>query len=236
MLLSSVGKISSVLTDLTIMAIKTGMLFDAENTRAVVRALKSHYFKSGSFSPLICDPVSVSTSGHTLLQADAVEVMINELFPLTTVITPNKSEAELLLSHRNFLSSIDSLETMLQGAKNLLTMGPQAVLLKGGHIVTSLEDVTQFAEAYPHIRIIRDGLLEANMKILQAYAEPTASPKLVADLLMTSSGETTLFVRAHIDSTSTHGTGCTLSAALACELARGTDSQLLLFLHTLSFG
>lgn len=73
------------------------MLFDAANTRAVSSTLKDLY-KGQNLPPLVVDPVCVSTSGHSLLHPEAVEVIIQELFPLATLITPNKSEAELLLS------------------------------------------------------------------------------------------------------------------------------------------
>jgi hydroxymethylpyrimidine/phosphomethylpyrimidine kinase len=199
------------------------MLFDADNTRAVVRALKSHY--GGSLPPLVCDPVSISTSGHTLLHPDAIEVMISELLPLTTLITPNKLEAELLLAHTQTPQKIDSLETMLQAASNLLRLGSQAVLLKGGHLVTSFEDVDRFTRSRPDIQVARDGLFEDNMEILRTHGSVLPS-RLVVDVLTQKNGTSAVFIRPHIDSTSTHGTGCTLSAALACELAKGSDGQL----------
>ena len=96
--------------------------------------------------PLVCDPVCVSTSGHTLLQPDAVEVMISELFPLTYLITRNKSEAELLLATRGLPARIANLDDMLRAAADLLALGPRAVLLKGGHLAVRLADVERVAE------------------------------------------------------------------------------------------
>ena len=87
-----------MLDDIEIRAIKTGMLFDASNTHAVANTLRAHYAApERPLPPLVVDPVSVSTSGHTLLHPDAVEVMISELLPLAALVTPNKPEAELLL-------------------------------------------------------------------------------------------------------------------------------------------
>jgi hydroxymethylpyrimidine/phosphomethylpyrimidine kinase len=202
------------LDDLDVQAIKTGMLFDAENTRATVRALKSHY-TGRTMPPLVCDPVCVSTSGHSLLAPEALEVLTKDLFPLTTLITPNKSEAELLLSR-----SISSIEDMLSAARDLLLCGPRAVLIKGGHLTAILADVDSLTRAHPEVAVVRDGLYGDDMEILALNAPQ--STKIVVDVLCEADGPTVVLVRPWIDSTSTHGTGCTLSAALACALADGT--------------
>ncbi|KAJ6457085.1 Phosphomethylpyrimidine kinase-domain-containing protein [Mycena vitilis] len=211
-------QMNSVLDDLDVHAIKTGMLFDAENTRATVRALKTHY-SGRTMPPLVCDPVCVSTSGHSLLAPEALEVLIKDLLPLTALITPNKSEAELLLSR-----PIGSLEDMLTASRDLLFCGPRAVLLKGGHMVATLEDVDRFAREHPEVRVVREGLYGENMEILVVNAPKPGS--LVVDFLCEADGPATLLVRPRIDTMSTHGTGCTLSAALACALAeRATVSE-----------
>lgn len=212
-------QLRSVLSDVEVKAMKTGMLFDAASIRAVVRVLKLHY-GARPIPPLVCDPVCVSTSGHTLLQPDAVEVMISELFPATYLLTPNKSEAELILSHRGLPSGIASLEDMLRAAGDLLKLGPQAILLKGGHLTVSMEDVERVCRSKPELRVVRSILFEENMEILQVAEKDPASKDIVVDVLRAPSG-TTLYVRPRVESTSTHGTGCTLSAALVCGLARG---------------
>ncbi|KAJ7084858.1 Phosphomethylpyrimidine kinase-domain-containing protein [Mycena belliarum] len=206
-------QIASVLDDLEIHAIKTGMLLDAENTRATVCALKKHY-ADRTMPPLVCDPVCVSTSGHTLLAPDALQVLTQDLFPLTTLITPNKSEAELLLSR-----SIVSLEDMLVAAKDLLSNGSRAALLKGGHMTATLGDVDALARAHPEVRVVREGLYGDNMEILVVNCPPPGT--LVVDVLCEAGGPTTVLARPRIDSSSTHGTGCTLSAAIASALAGG---------------
>ncbi|CCM04575.1 uncharacterized protein FIBRA_06756 [Fibroporia radiculosa] len=211
-------QLHSVLSDVSIKAIKTGMLSDAGVTRAVAETLQSHY--GDSVPPLVCDTVCVSTSGHTLLQPDAVDVMISTLFPLAALITPNKAEAVLLLSHRGLPSKVENLEDMLVASRNLLSLGPKAVLLKGGHITTTISDVDQVIAAHPHVQVVREGLLGENMEILQVAEPDLSSRVLVVDVLQEHKA-ITLFLRPRIESQSTHGTGCTLSAALACAISRG---------------
>lgn len=201
------------------------MLFDADNTLAVAASLRDHYASSNStMPPLVCDPVSVSTSGHTLLHPDAVEIMIKEIFPLSALITPNKSEAELLLSHRDFPNKIADLEDMLVAAKHLATFGPQAVLLKGGHITVTADDVRRVSKNHARIHVVEEGVLDENMEILHIFQEDSPSRQLVVDVLYEYEDKTTIFLRPRIDSTNTHGTGCTLSAAIACCLGRGSQS------------
>ncbi|KAF5386648.1 hypothetical protein D9615_002033 [Tricholomella constricta] len=214
-------QIHSILDDIETHAIKTGMLYDADNVRAVVKALSAHY-AGATIPPLVCDPVCVSTSGHSLLNPQAIQVLVDELFPLTHLITPNKPEAELLLSHRGMPSQISSLEDMTVAAKNLLRYGSKAVLLKGGHIVTTMEEVKMVSLKGTGIDVIPYGLLSENMEILQVGETNDPAARLVVDVL-SEAGRTTLFIRPHIDSTSTHGTGCTLSAAIASQLARDGD-------------
>ncbi|KIK51945.1 hypothetical protein GYMLUDRAFT_251621 [Collybiopsis luxurians FD-317 M1] len=222
-------QIISILSDIDIKAIKTGMLFDADNTRATISALKTHY--SSELPPLVIDPVCVSTSGHTLLDPDAIAVLCEKFFPLATLVTPNKAEAELLLSRgdRKFSSSgkIETLEDMLSAAKQLSSFGSRAVLLKGGHLTAFPEDVHRVAASHPEIIVAGDGAAsdEENMEILRVTA---SSRELVVDVLYQGSSsaegsKTTMLCRPRIDSTNIHGTGCTLSAAIASELALGSD-------------
>lgn len=199
------------------------MLHDAPVIRAISKALTKRFASNTSLQPpLVCDPVCVSTSGHGLLQPEAVDVLIQELFPITTLLTPNRSEAELLLSRKSLPSTIESLEDMLRAAKDLLSIGPKAVLLKGGHITASPADVERIELSHPDVKVIRDGLLAQNMEILQIVEGDAMTQSLVVDVLQ-EHNSTVLFVRPRVDSTSTHGTGCTLSAALVCALSRGAN-------------
>ncbi|KII89421.1 hypothetical protein PLICRDRAFT_160775 [Plicaturopsis crispa FD-325 SS-3] len=217
-------QIRSVLQDIEIHALKTGMLLDVDNVRAVVAALKAHYAEGNPMPPLVCDPVCVSTSGHTLLQPDAIDALITDVFPIATLITPNKSEAEFLLSHRGFPADIRNFEDMLPAARNLATLGPSAVLLKGGHITATLEEVERFNKVHPEIEIFRDALWNHNTEILQVNEETSLGQRqLVADLLYELDGRASLHIRQRIESSSTHGTGCTLSAAIVSALARGQN-------------
>ena len=262
-------QLRSVLNDIDVAAIKTGMLANADVVRAMSRMLRA----LPSLPPLVIDPVCVSTSGHTLLERDAVCTLITELLPLATVLTPNTSEAALLLQIRHqVLSSVGnadpgtptplpmaSIQDMVGTARALCALGPQAVLLKGGHVrrgAIRLSDAEAAANttALENLRVDKveyDGLVQrgANMEVLiraaAASHEPTIMGRdededapVVVDVLCEmadrcgESGEEiggtrcTLFVRPYLDSTSTHGTGCTLGAALACALARGLSRTL----------
>ncbi|KAI0781506.1 Phosphomethylpyrimidine kinase-domain-containing protein [Trametes elegans] len=215
-------QLRSVLSDIEVRAIKTGMLFDADNTRTVARTLKDHYADAKSVPPLVVDPVCVSTSGHTLLAPDAVQVLIDELCPLATLITPNKPEAELMLSQKNVLVKIASLEDMILASEKLRTFGPKAVLLKGGHVELTLADVEKVASARPEVAVVREELLLDNMEILQVHEQDLSTKPLVVDVLH-EENSVTLFVSPKIESSSTHGTGCTLSAAIASLLGKGNS-------------
>jgi len=200
---------------------KTGMLYDADIILATTNALRSRDFIP-SFPPLVCDPVCISTSGHKLLDSQALQVLVDELFPLAKVITPNKAEAEMLLSHRQLPAHISNLEEMITASRNLLQLGAEAVLLKGGHIATSHKEVHKVHVNHPDVEIVYQDLLGKNMEILQLHEQALrATLRLVADVLCEASEKITLFVSPYLESTSTHGTGCTLSAAIASNLARG---------------
>ncbi|PPQ65826.1 hypothetical protein CVT24_012053 [Panaeolus cyanescens] len=217
-------QMDSVFDDLEVKAIKTGMLFDASITKGVVESLKTRFTDKGvAQPPLICDPVCVSTSGHTLLQEHALEEMTSGLFPLATLITPNKSEAELLLKYSGTTMEITSLEDMLTSAEKLLSLGSKAVLVKGGHLESTMDDVTRIWEAHPEIRAIKQGLFDDNMEILLVGHPKYRTGPLVVDVLFSQGGEKVVLTRPKINSSSTHGTGCTLSSAIASELARGAS-------------
>ena len=204
---------------------KTGMLYDAENTRRVASTLRAHFENTSRIPPLVVDPVAVSTSGHTLLQPDAVDVMIKELFPLAALITPNKPEAELLLSRKkgDAEAKIETLEDMLSASERLLALGPKAVLVKGGHINLTLADVRTLVASRPEVALVQESFLGENMEILQVNEEALDNRPLVVDVLR-ETNTVTLFISPRIESTSTHGTGCTLAAAIASVLSRGEPS------------
>jgi hydroxymethylpyrimidine/phosphomethylpyrimidine kinase len=118
------AQVQSVLSDLPVAAIKTGMLADAAAIRAVVVALRD------VSAPLVVDPVMVATSGDRLLPASAVSALRDTLLPLAHLLTPNLPEAAVLLG-ADVATDVDQ---MLLQAKSLLAFGSRAVLLKGGHL------------------------------------------------------------------------------------------------------
>jgi hydroxymethylpyrimidine/phosphomethylpyrimidine kinase len=161
-----------VLEDIGTDAIKTGMLHRADIIDAVVDALE----KFAPDVPLVVDPVMVAKGGAALLQPSAAEALRTRLIPRATVITPNLPEAEVLSG----LKVVEESD-MLPAADRLLQLGPQAVLLKGGHLPG-------------------DDLV---------------------DILRSSDGGAQRYQDRRIDTTSTHGTGCTLASAIATGLAFG---------------
>jgi hydroxymethylpyrimidine/phosphomethylpyrimidine kinase len=106
-------------------AIKIGML----GTRATVEAVVGSIPRKVSI-PIVLDPVLVSSSGGILLDAAGLAAMRQYLFPLSTLVTPNVPEAAALLDEGIATSD----HVLIEQAKRLLTLGPQAVLLKGGHL------------------------------------------------------------------------------------------------------
>lgn len=118
------AQIKSVLSDIQVGAIKTGMLATAEIICAVTETLKNF-----PHIPLVLDPVMIATSGDRLLAEDAIDVLIKTLMPRALVITPNLHEAAALL-HVDVATNIDDMR--VQGHQILL-LGANAVLIKGGH-------------------------------------------------------------------------------------------------------
>ncbi len=118
-------QIRVVLEDIGADVIKTGMLHKPEVIDAVLGALDSH----GQGVPLVVDPVMVAKGGARLLTEKAESIVRDTLLPRAALITPNIPEAEVLLGY-----SIGDRESMEAAARDLLDLGPRAVLLKGGHM------------------------------------------------------------------------------------------------------
>ena len=117
------AQIETVLSDIRIDALKVGMLATSSIIHTVARGLK---FQS---APVVLDPVMIAKSGDSLLHEDAISALRSYLLPMATLLTPNLPEAAVLLDTK-VASTFDELED--QGHA-LLNMGPQAVLMKGGH-------------------------------------------------------------------------------------------------------
>ena len=116
-------QLRTVLEDIPVRAAKTGMLFSASIAQAVAHELTGRAF------PLVVDPVCVSQSGHPLLQDDAVLAVREHILPLAELATPNRPEAELLSG-----IAIAGRESLFAALERLLSFGPKAVLIKGGHM------------------------------------------------------------------------------------------------------
>ncbi|PSH02975.1 MAG: bifunctional hydroxymethylpyrimidine kinase/phosphomethylpyrimidine kinase [Acidobacteria bacterium] len=117
------AQIDSVYTDIPPTVMKLGMLVDAARIRIVGKALRRY-----TPSTIVCDPVLVSTSGHTLLN-DAGRKELIKLLPLITLLTPNAQEAEVLSGRETHTR-----DGCLDAGRILLDLGVPAVLLKGGHM------------------------------------------------------------------------------------------------------
>jgi len=165
------AEIDAVFSDLSVNAVKIGMLSRTDIIAAVATGLRK-------WKPpfVVLDPVMVATSGDRLIREDASAAIVSELFPRVTVITPNLAEAATLLDRA---PATNEAEMQTQG-EALLKMGAQAVLMKGGH-GTSDQSV---------------------------------------DLLITPS-ESNRYAARRVNTKNTHGTGCTLSAAITAGLAKG---------------
>jgi hydroxymethylpyrimidine/phosphomethylpyrimidine kinase len=117
------AQIDAVLSDIGADAVKTGMLASAAIIEVVAAKVREHGLR-----PLVVDPVMVAKSGDRLLREDAVAALREQLLPLATVLTPNLPEAEVLLGR-----SLATWDDVRAGAKELVAMGAQAVVMKGGH-------------------------------------------------------------------------------------------------------
>jgi hydroxymethylpyrimidine/phosphomethylpyrimidine kinase len=116
------AELEAVFDDIGVDAAKTGMLFSAELIATVADFLAEHPV------PLVVDPVMVATSGARLLQEDAVESLVERLFLLATVITPNLMEAQALVQPSNTV-----LLSRGELAERLHDLGAAAVIVTGGH-------------------------------------------------------------------------------------------------------
>jgi hydroxymethylpyrimidine/phosphomethylpyrimidine kinase len=118
------AQLDAVLADLEVLAIKSGMLVNAELIEVAARAVRRC-----SLLPFVCDPVLRSGTGESLLVPAALAILKRELFPLTTLITPNVPEAETLTG-RTVLTEQDA----AAAGRQLIGDGARAVLITGGHL------------------------------------------------------------------------------------------------------
>ncbi|MEG1003274.1 bifunctional hydroxymethylpyrimidine kinase/phosphomethylpyrimidine kinase [Clostridium sp.] len=167
-------QIRVIFDDIRVDAVKIGMVSKIESIKAIGQALK----EVSDVKKIVVDPVMVSKSGFKLLSEDAKDTLIEELFPIATLITPNLPEAEEILG-----VEIKTLEDMKEAAIKLKELGPKYVLVKGGHLEDDATDLLYDGENF------------------------------------------TYYSQERINSKNTHGTGCTLSSAIAANLAKGMNIQ-----------
>ena len=124
-------QIDAVVKDIGVDAVKIGMLSTKEIITSVAAKIKEH-----SFINIVLDPVMIAKGGESLLNSDAEEVLVQELLPHAAVLTPNIPEAEVISGLH-----ISSIEDMKTAAAKIITLGPENVLLKGGHLDKSTDAV-----------------------------------------------------------------------------------------------
>lgn len=131
-------QIDSVLSDIGADAIKTGMLANSEIIKVVARKIKQYRVRT-----VVVDPVMVAKSGDLLLRKEAQEELIESLFPLSTVVTPNLMEASVLTGLK-----IHSLDGMRKAAYRIHRMGAKNVVVKGGHLKGPATDLLYDGREY----------------------------------------------------------------------------------------
>jgi hydroxymethylpyrimidine/phosphomethylpyrimidine kinase len=166
-------QLDCIFKDITPDAVKIGMVSNIGIIKMIADKLVEYKARN-----IVLDPVMVSTSGSKLLSEDAIEVLVTRLLPLAAVITPNIPETEALTG-----MIIESGKDMLTAAVEISKILRGGILIKGGHLSNSADD------------------------------------------LLYLSGVAHWFHSERIDNPNTHGTGCTLSSAIACNLALGFDLQ-----------
>ena len=155
------AQMDAVFSDIGVDIVKIGMLASPEIVKTVAKKLRKY-----GIQKVVLDPVLRATSGASLGGDDTAQAMIQELFPLALLVTPNLDEASLLLG-RDVVSPDD----FKLAAQDLLNMGPQAVLIKGGHLDGKHTQITD----YLMWRTIEDGLEVAQSKEFKHYRVNTAN-------------------------------------------------------------
>ena len=112
-------------------ALKTGMLFSSENVQTVAEKCKAYNLKN-----LVIDPVMASTSGASLMGNGVLNAMKIHLFPISKIITPNMNEASALTG-----MEIENEDEMKKAAIKLFQLGPEAVIITGGHLKGKAVDI-----------------------------------------------------------------------------------------------
>ncbi|WP_454059222.1 bifunctional hydroxymethylpyrimidine kinase/phosphomethylpyrimidine kinase [Elizabethkingia ursingii] len=166
-------QIEAILDDIFPAAIKIGMVHTPQLVDTIVNTL-SKYTKI----PIVFDPVMVATSGHHLIEEETIAALVQKLFPIADVITPNMDEASILANMQ-----VRTLDDMYIAGEKILNMGCKSILLKGGHQETDM----------------------------------------ITSLYFDKTGKIYSFETEKFKTNNTHGSGCTLSSAIAAYIAQGKD-------------
>jgi len=141
------AQIVAVVSDIGVQAAKTGMLASAAIITAAAQACRSVGIGRGAEVPFVVDPVAASMHGDPLLHESALDALRTELFPMATLVTPNLDEVRLLVGVK-----VHDRSSQREAARALHDLGPQWVLVKGGHLtddpqcVDILYDGSSFTE------------------------------------------------------------------------------------------
>ena len=162
-------EIDCVFSDIRPDSVKIGMVSESGLIRVIADEIKKYQAEH-----VVVDTVMVSTSGHRLIDEDAIGALKECLLPIAEVITPNIPEAEVLAE-----MTIRDEQDMVRAAEKISKVYGCAVLCKGGHSINDANDV------------------------------------------LYSDGKVNWYYGKRIDNPNTHGTGCTLSSAIASNLAKG---------------
>lgn len=185
------AQVRAVVDDFHVSCVKTGMLPTKEIIESVAEYMKKY---PGVCPPYVLDPVMVAASGDPLIAEDAISTLKSQLFPLATIVTPNVHEASLLVG-----KPVTTVPEMKAAAHEILQLGPQAVIIKGGRRAAETGDKND------------DGIGEDSVvDIVLSAIDPTNYLQLV---------------NRRVPTRNTHGTGCTLAASVAAELAKKQWAQ-----------
>ena len=125
------AQINAVFDDIRVDAVKIGMVSDKNIIKKIAERLR-HYKPA----IIVLDPVMLSKSGYRLLEPEACETLIQELLPMATLVTPNLPEAAVIAGFE-----VNSKEDMVRAAKKIVSLGANSVLVKGGHLEQTADDL-----------------------------------------------------------------------------------------------
>lgn len=169
-------QIEAIFDVMEVSAVKIGMLNSKENGEVIYEKLLKYKVKN-----IVLDPVMIATSGNSLIKDETKDFLVNKLFKIVDIMTPNLDETKeivkIILNNEN-IENIDSIEKMKNYGKVIADFTKKWVLIKGGHLSNSAVDI-----------------------LMNKY-------------------EIYILEGEKISSNNTHGTGCSLSSAIAANLAK----------------